>query len=408
MEHQYYLGIDIDDENAIVSFFRPDMREPETVSAVAGSEIYQIPVVMARNRGSGQWHIGEEARKLALKQGERETGSLLSRALGQEMLYEGQEEIPAEELLEIYFKKLLYLAGSLGNPMLPDKLVISLERLSREVTALLFRIAGRLGLSGEQMTLIDRRESFYYFIYSQEKSLWLHDVCLFDYRRDLLWCCRAERNLHTRPQVVTISEEVKYMDASKKDEGFLQAARGQMEGHIVSAAYLVGDGFSGGWMKASLSFLCRGRRAFMGKNLYSKGACYAAAVKAGGTDWDFVYMGDNEMKVNVSLKVRDLGKTELLTLISAGDNWYEAVGECEVLLDDTREIDFWLQAPNSREAKVEKIALADLPQRPPKTTRIRITVKPLSDTRVQIRMKDMGFGEIFKSSDKSWEYIMAL
>lgn len=408
MGHQYYLGIDLDDENAIISFFQPNMREPDTVSAVAGSEIFQIPVVLAKKQESGQWCIGEEAKKLALRQGEGEICNLLSKALRQELISVGQESLLAEELLEIYVKKLLYLAGSLGNPLLPDKLVISLERLSREATSLFFRIAEKMGLSEEQITLIDRRESFYYFIYNQEKNLWLHDVCLFDCRRDEVWCCRAERNLHTKPQVVTISEEIKYMDASKRDEAFLQFAKGQMDGHIVSAVYLVGDGFSGGWMKDSLAFVCKGRRAFMGKNLYSKGACYAAAVKSGATDWNYIYMGDNEMKVNVSIKVRNFGKTEFFTLINAGDNWYEASGECEVILDDTREIDFWLQEPDSREAKVEKIALADLPQRPPKTTRLRITAKPLSDTEVQIRMKDMGFGEMFQSSDKSWEYIMTL
>lgn len=408
MGHQYYLGIDLDDENAIISFFQPNMREPDTVSAVAGSEIFQIPVVLAKKQESGQWCIGEEAKKLALRQGEGEICNLLSKALRQELISVGKESLLAEELLEIYVKKLLYLAGSLGNPLLPDKLVISLERLSREATSLFFRIAEKMGLSEEQITLIDRRESFYYFIYNQEKNLWLHDVCLFDCRRDEVWCCRAERNLHTKPQVVTISEEIKYMDASKRDEAFLQFAKGQMDGHIVSAVYLVGDGFSGGWMKDSLAFVCKGRRAFMGKNLYSKGACYAAAVKSGATDWNYIYMGDNEMKVNVSIKVRNFGKTEFFTLINAGDNWYEASGECEVILDDTREIDFWLQEPDSREAKVEKIALADLPQRPPKTTRLRITAKPLSDTEVQIRMKDMGFGEMFQSSDKSWEYIMTL
>ena len=110
--------------------------------------------------------------------------------------------------------------------------------------------------------------------------------------------------------------------------------------------------------------------------------------------WQFVYMGDNEMKVNVSLKVQSQGKTEFFTLISAGDNWYETVGECEVLLDGSNEIDFWLQLPNSKEAKIEKLTLADLPERPPRTTRLRIKAQPVSDMEVKIRIKDLGFGEI--------------
>ena len=81
---------------------------------------------------------------------------------------------------------------------------------------------------------------------------------------------------------------------------------------------------------------------------------------------------------------------------------------CEVLLDGSNEIDFWLQLPNSKEAKIEKLTLADLPERPPRTTRLRIKAQPVSDMEVKIRIKDLGFGEIFKSSDKTWEYMMSL
>ena len=62
----------------------------------------------------------------------------------------------------------------------------------------------------------------------------------------------------------------------------------------------------------------------MGKNLYSKGACYAAAVRDGQREWEYVYLGDNEMKLNVSLKVSAHGAAEFYTLISAGVSWYEA------------------------------------------------------------------------------------
>lgn len=406
----YYLGIDLDNDNAVISYFQLNMKEPETVSTVAGSEVYQIPLILAKKRGIGQWFIGEEAKRLALLQGEEAVSGLLQAALaGKEFFIEG-ETYKAQELLALYIKKLVYLAGKLGNPVIPDFLVITLEQLSREVTELFLQVAERIGIPEGKLTLIDRRESFYYFAFSQQKELWLHDVCLFDNRGDEVWCRRLERDQRTMPQLVTISEEQRNIDRANKDASFLKIVSEVTGGHIVSAVYLTGDGFDGEWMKESLSFLCKGRRVFMGKNLYSKGACYAAARKCMTEEnsWQFVYMGDNEMKVNVSLKVQSQGKTEFFTLISAGDNWYETVGECEVLLDGSNEIDFWLQLPNSKEAKIEKLTLADLPERPPRTTRLRIKAQPVSDMEVKIRIKDLGFGEIFKSSDKTWEYMMSL
>ena len=410
MANPFYLGMDLDDDNAVVSFFQLNMREPETVSTVAGSEMFQIPMLIAKRSDLGQWYIGDESRKLMLQQKDTGAGKLLSRALRREKVFVDGEKYPAEDLLMLYLKKLIYLAGSLGNPTAPDVLVISLNVISREAIKLFADIAPRLGLLADQIMLVDRKESFYYFAYNQPRDLTLHDVCLFDYREGKVSCCRLERNMRTTPQMVSLTEQTHGMTGENREErdaSFLQILTECITGHIVSSVYLVGDGFEGNWMKQSVSFMCRGRRAFMGKNLYSKGACYAAAVRRGGMEWPYIYIGDSEMKVNVSLKVRNGNKTEFYTLISAGDNWYETVGECEVILDGSPEIDFWLQLPESREAKLEKLQLVDLPERPNKTTRLRIVAKALSDKKVKVLIKDMGFGELFKTSEKVWEYVMS-
>lgn len=408
INNRYYIGIDIDDLSAVISFFQTGMHEPETVSLVAGSEVFQIPLLLVKKRGIGQWFIGEEARRMAMVQDEEPVDKLLSKALLHEQIEIERETYAAEELLVLYIKKLILAASRLGNPGLPDKLVVTTETLSRELTDLFFYVGEKLGLEREQITLLDRKECFYYFTLNQQEDIWLHDVCLYDYRDGSIKCCLMQRNLKTMPQVVTITEEVRSLSENHRDESFYKILQENFRGHIISAVYLVGENFEGDWMKLSLAFMCRGRRAFIGKNLYSKGACYAAAVLSEQSEWPYIYMGDNEMKVNISLKVKNRGNLEFLTLISAGENWYEASKECEVLLDGTPEIDFWLQLPNSREAKVEKLELADLPERKNKTTRLRIHAKPLSDTNVMITIRDLGFGEIVKSSDQTWEYVMSI
>ena len=193
-----------------------------------------------------------------------------------------------------------------------------------------------------------------------------------------------------------------------QDEEFLRYLQKAFENKIVSTAYLVGNGFDGEWMKSSLAYLCRGRRVFMGMNLYSKGACYAAWARDNEDHWPFIYMGENEMKFNLSLKVKNHGELQFYNLISAGRNWFEAKGECELILSDTSEIDFWKQLPNSREAIIETLELTDMPCRPDRTTRIRIIAKPVADDKVNIEIKDMGFGELFRATDKSWHYTMTM
>jgi hypothetical protein len=43
-----------------------------------------------------------------------------------------------------------------------------------------------------------------------------------------------------------------------------------------------------------------------------------------------------------------------------------------------------------------------------KTTRLRISVKPLAADKIQFRIMDLGFGEIVKGSEKVWEYTIAV
>jgi hypothetical protein len=407
-EQCYYIGIDMDDDNAVISYYKSGMREPETLSMIAGSEIYQIPVALVKKRGIGQWFIGEEAKKMALLQNEEVIDHLLSGAIEKKQVTIENAVFEKEDLFVLYIKKLILFASRLGNPGLPDCLVVTVDALSRNITELFTKVAEELGLNRSKLILMDRKESFYYFAYNQKQELWLHDIFLFDCRGDEVKCCTVVRDAKTIPQIVTITEEKHALDRMHRDESFYKILLDSFHGHISSAVYLVGDGFDGDWMKMSLSYMCKGRRAFIGKNLYSKGACYAAMVREQKTPWQYVYMGDNEMKVNVSLKVKNGGKSEFFSLISAGDNWYEASGECEVLLEDDKEIDFWLQLPHCRDAKIEKLELSDLPDRKPKTTRLRISAKPLSDSQVKIKIRDLGFGEIVKSSELAWEYTMSL
>ncbi len=81
----YYIGIDMDDRNAVISYYKAGMREPESLSTIAGSEIYQIPVALIKKRGIGQWFIGEEAKKMALIQNEDVIGHLLDNALAKKL-----------------------------------------------------------------------------------------------------------------------------------------------------------------------------------------------------------------------------------------------------------------------------------------------------------------------------------
>lgn len=405
-----YFGIDINDRYAMISYYQLNMNEPETLSTIAGGEVFQIPTLLAKRKGVGQWYYGDDAKKMAKTSEVICVDSLLKRAVNGDNVRIEEENYEAWELLALFLKKVIDLPRKLGNVPLFDKVILSVERLSKENMEVFWNIAPKLGLSSDTFMVIDHKESFYHFALSQSESLWIHDVYLFENDGKNLFYYGLKRNTRTKPQMISIKESIKnpVESESEQDMEFLGVLRRAFENQLVTTAYLVGEGFEGGWMKESLNFLCKNRRVFMGNNLFSKGACYAGFNREHPDKWNFIYMGEHEMKFNLSLKVRDCGNMAFHTLISAGKNWFETKGDCEVILMGSPEIEFWKQLPNSRDAVIESLELTDLPNRPDRTTRLRISATPISDEKIEVVIKDMGFGEIYRSTDKNWKYTMTM
>ncbi len=399
-----YFGLDITDRYALVSYYKPNMEEPETVSTVMGSEMFQIPLFLSKRRGMGQWYIGQEA-KMQVQSGNCDgVDSLLSRALRRENVILDANEYPATELLLIFLRKVLTLPGGYFGSHKFEKLVITVPVLDMEHMELFTILCSQLGLDPSQVMFIDHKESFYYYVFHQRADVFYHDVMLFDLEENLLMGYLLHRNQNTNPQLVRIETHNYGNLIDNKDEKFLFLLKPAFAEEEISSVFLTGDGFDGNWMKQSLQFLCHNRRVFAGKNLFSKGACYAGYVKNESPEWPFVYMGEQELKVNLSIKVLNHNEMQFISLLDAGDNWYESEFSCEVILDGTKEIEFWVQRPDSRQASVEILELKDLPDRENRTTRLRITAKPVSDRGIRLTIRDLGFGEIVPSSNKVWEH----
>lgn len=403
-----YLGFDINNKNTVISFYKTGMAEPETVSTVMGSESFLVPTFIAKKRGVGQWFFGDEAYHRTATGEAIGVEDLYNKAVANLTVTVDGMVYEARDLLGIFFKKLFAIPNPGYGGAGLQKLIICVEQVSVEIMELFTTVAISLNLSPEYLTVIDHRESFYYYMYNQAPELFLYYSALFDYSGTNMVGFMMNRNTKTRPQVVTIDQAVYGDIGDRKDEAFDAILDKAFNEKFVSSVYLVGDGFDGDWMKSSLTKACKGRKVFRGMNLYSKGACYAGYIKDGNMDWPFIYMGDNELKINLSLKVLDDNDLKFYSLIDAGESWYEAKGECEVIIDGAPEIEFWIQKPDSREAHVELVELSDLPERENRTTRIRINAIPISDKSISIKVMDLGFGEIYPSTGKTWEHEISL
>ncbi len=403
-----YFGIELRDTYTCVSYYQINMESPETISTVMGSENFQIPTYIAKRRGVGQWYFGNEAKTQVKLGAAIGVDDLLGKAFADEEVLIENERLNARDLLLIFVKKLLSMPGYFYANSHLNKLVIAVERLNVDIVKTFSYVASELGVARESLMVIDFKEAFYYYALNQRPEYFLHDVVMFDYTEGKLMHYYLSRNLRTTPQIVYLQDAVHNSLGAQPDLEFDELIDRVFAGKIISAVYLLGDGFDGDWLKVSLKKLCHNRKVFAGKDMYSRGACYAGAVKDGAKDWPFIYIGDNELKMNLSIKVIDNRVMDYLTLLDAGQSWYEAYGECEVILDGNGEIEVWIQKPENRDAKVEILELTDLPERDNRTTRLRISAKPVSDIEAVVTISDLGFGEIVPSSGKVWEHHIAL
>lgn len=403
-----YLGIELNDSYAMVSYMQPNMEEPETVSTIAGSENYRIPTLLARRKNVGMWYYGEDAGRMAKTSEVICVDSLLRRAAASEVITIAKESYDAVDLLALFIKKVIELPQKLGNTSHVTGIVLTVDHLTKELIGIFRHVAELLGLSQETFAVIDDKESFYAFAMNQEKSLWMHDVFLFSCGKNAVSSYDLSRDMHTKPQMITIHATGAQELGEEKDEAFARLLTNCFANRPVSSVYLVGDGFDGEWMKQSLAVLCRGRRAFLGQNLFSKGACYMARIREMGENWPFIYMGENEMKFNLNLSVVEKEKKKVLNLVSAGKNWFEIKNTCEVILSGTPQVEFLKQLPSSSTPQIQTVEIEDLPVRPDRTTRLRITASPVANDKIEVEIRDLGFGEFFPATGRAWKSIIMM
>ena len=125
------VGYDLGRENAQISYCGLDESEPETVSAVAGGEQYNIPMALCKRKGVGQWYYGKEAIKFAREGDGILVEDLLTLAQrGEDVLVEGEAYDPAA-LLTLFVKRSLSLLNIRVSLSQIEAFMFTVEEIGR-------------------------------------------------------------------------------------------------------------------------------------------------------------------------------------------------------------------------------------------------------------------------------------
>ena len=420
---EFAVGFDLTDTYSQVSFCRFDDDKADTLSIVPGGASYLIPTALFKRREVNQWFAGVDAVK------NRDTDGffvdrLIKRALAGEEIQVGDESFRPSALIALFMKRTLSLLSMTVPLNRITSLMITVPSLDDKMVEVLTEVVASLSLKTTNVFFQNHMESFYYYTIYQPTELWTRDVLLLDFSEEHLKSLRMECNKNTTPIVAFIdpgsylsfkTDDIKDLIINSDEARYADRELNRLleeicAGRMFSSIYFIGDNFRQEIFGDTVRNMCKKGRVFEGNNLYSKGATFSAKDKIRKTllSESHVFLGNDKLKSNVGLNVLQRGEPGYLALLDAGVNWFEAAGSCEVILDKGNKISFVITPLTGKNPEIVDITLSDLPKRPPRTSRVRVNVSMLSELRMQVIIKDLGFGELFKASDIEWKEVISL
>lgn len=397
-----YMGLDLNEERAMASLYCDGMKEPESLSASASEERFLVPMaIYCTNKG--RYFYGDEA----IRRKERPEGTFLGN-LYEEAL-DPQNQF-ARQMLVQFIRRLIRFCDRYHFQNWELVLSVTIPEITDSAVRLFDFVREELELLPENFCLMDYGESFFAHTYSQDPSIWLHDVALFDLTNDKIRFILL--HLNDRRRMRWISSERREWDlpeelqepSEKKDAFLAQIVRKCFQSKIISGVYCIGAGFDGGWMKDTLRMMGSHKRVFKGKNLHTIGACLAACLKDMADGLTFYYDCPYKVKGELSLKLMQNGEMTYHKLTQLGENWFSPVRDCYLLCDGDDTLEVRIRTLNNWNGKTETFTLADLPPREPKSVRLRVQAIMANSTEGVLRILDDGFGDLFESSGKIWEF----
>lgn len=364
--------------------------------------------------------IWKEAKRLAtLKEGFT-VARLLSRSLANEKIEFGDETYDAVWLLSQFIQMSLQSFPKI------DGIVFSVPVLTEELAQMLRRIAVRMNIDKRHIFIQDYKESFCNYLFYQPKELWQYDAALFCCDRNEIKAYMLRRlkpglgggkttfvtvdevaNAHMK-ELALVYPVLNEDKAKEADAMFCKFIQSVFDKRIVSSVFLTGEGFENNWYPKSLRVLCNGRRAFIGNNLYSKGACYTAYRKLYMHIENPVYLSETKLTDQITVNMRVDGQEMWYPLVSWGAHWYESNNQWEVILEEGDDIEFHIESLVQGTVKTEKISLERLPKRAEYSIRLQIETMFLDEKTCKITVRDVGFGDFFLPTDFREEKVIHL
>lgn len=415
---RYIVGFDISDTSCGISY-SSDHGEIRTVSLVAGSEEYVIPMALSKRHGAGQWFFGKEAFASSDAGESALVEDIYNKALNGEDTQIDGLVYSADSLFTLYLKRAFGLLQNVGSSDRMEAVMFTLPKVTSQAMDLIREALKSLHIKTDKIFFMTHSESFYHYVSHQGEDKIYSNPMLFTVDDKKLCMTTLPVNKHTRPQVVhaeTTFFELPRDRGTLPDEFdailFKAVQSGCSFGRDYSY-YLVGEDFNGDSLPNSLKYMCSKGKVFGGTNLFSKGAVYALFDKdlfsegrgrnddnAPAGHSDHIFLGDDKLSSNIGMHLLSQGSDVYYALLDAGTCWYEAESSVE----------FYISGGNDVTLSVSSITgggnsdvIITLEGYEGELTRMKLSASMSGIKTLSIEIEDMGLGAFTHTKANKWE-----
>jgi hypothetical protein len=403
------VGYDLNEDFTQISCYSYKTNEPIPISQLEGeSEFCPIPTVLCVKTDTRQWLFGDEAVKCAQNGAGIRVDHLLSKLINDEITELYQTKFTGVALLEKFLRKSLTLIKNYFPTEQIAKLVITIRDTEPVLVDKIYEACSLLGIDKDRVLVMSHASAYLYYALSQDRSLWMNDVGLFDFNEEGLRYYQIKMNRRTKPIIaglgkIDFSQNLNLGILKNQNSNpayiFENIVNEALHKQIVTTLYITGNGFDGEWAEPVIKGLCTGRRVFYGQNLFTKGACYAARELSGDQKLnDIILLNDDMITTTLEVRVYKDTKFTEIPLAEAGEIWYEAGKNLEVIPEGEAVLDIILKNIMTRDVVREKLVLNQFPERPDRMTRLEINFTCIDKNTGIIKVTDLGFGEYYPSA----------
>lgn len=261
----------------------------------------------------------------------------------------------------------------------------------------------------------DYMESYYHYLIRQKKTAFDdRSVVFYRYGDEIIMGSLIFRN-RLLENSVSANEEARLnlpiTNTLKQKDGMLaEFIKNRLNMINTSSVFICASDLLLNNMPLSLKVLENRGHIFAGNNLFVQGACYLAfySEENNGLNGNSGnYLGSDRIKYDIFIEARHNKRTENYIFASAEQNFFDVKATVDVIAENTDEFIFFARSMENGSITTFKMPM-NIPERPPNTTRLRISISFANVREFMVEIQDLGFGGFYPTSSLAFREVFEL